>query len=77
MSSLSTQNPGDLILADHHNQIYNLLKGVAGGADSITLISGSSIDMSACAVTSGLKPPAAAGAAPTGGGGGQIPWVRP
>ena len=38
MSSLSTQNPGDLILADHHNQIYNLLKGVAGNGEAITLV---------------------------------------
>ena len=38
MSSLSTQNTGDIILADHHNQIYNLLKGVAGSGETITLV---------------------------------------
>src|SRR3990167_6811873 len=38
MSSLSTQNTGDIILADHHNQIHNLLKGVAGSGETITLV---------------------------------------
>lgn len=38
MSSLTTQNTGDLILADHHNQIYNLLKGDASSGEAITLI---------------------------------------
>lgn len=66
--SLFQWSTGDRITADRLNRAYNLFKGVAGGTDTLTLINGSTLDMSACAVAGGLKPPAAAGAAPTGDG---------
>lgn len=34
---LSTKNPGDIILAADHSEIYNLLKGVSGHGETITL----------------------------------------
>src|SRR5687767_4147684 len=38
---LTLQAIGDTILASHHNQIYNLLKGVAGHEEQITIGVGS------------------------------------
>ena len=59
---------GDRITAERLNTLYNLLKGVAGGTDTLVLLDGTTLDMSACSATAGFKPPAAAGAAPTTAG---------
>ncbi len=56
---------GDRITADRLNRTYNLLKGVIGGTDAITLISGTTIDLSGMSATAGLKLPTASGAVPT------------
>lgn len=59
---------GDLITSTRLNGGYNLLKGVAGGTDTVSFINGTTFDLTGVDTTSGFKLPATAGAVPTADG---------